>query len=204
MPLSAWPHGAFWGSWPAPEPQTAHGSSPVSRPERTYAALATTRRPTATVEPASLEQSNDAALVAVIAHGRCVDELTYIELAPGEPVTMADVLAGRLPARLALIICEGTESVHDEEPLALGTVVLARGTSEVLTTSMTLSDSPITARIVDAALYRMQNGESGPAALAAAFRRVHESLQLDRYPLGTWAALTVLGAGHPPNPPTTM
>lgn len=150
---------------------------------------------TGALRTALLTGSPERSLVAIVGHGRRHDNLTYIELDPGDPLSVADLLGGQLPPRLAMIICGGTETIHDEEPLALGTIVLARGTQQVLTTSMVLADEPTAARVVDAALHRMQQGSTVPEALAASFRRVNETMPLARLPLGRWAALSALGTG---------
>jgi CHAT domain-containing protein len=146
-------------------------------------------------------------LFVVVAHGRPLpDGSHYVELAPGEVMTAAELLQEGVepPERLALVACWGssTGSERLSDPAAVATIALARGAREVLATTYELADSAFATMIVERCLATVTEHGSFAAALQATIASLFRSDPALRSELiGHWAPLQVIGTfpSHEPD-----
>lgn len=132
--------------------------------------------------------------VVIVAHGRPRDGLVHLlDLGGDVSVTPADLLTARTPDTLALIACWGAHTPRDEpgDPMTLATLVLARGTHDVLATTSELRDDAICARFVDMVLHRAKTMPFAEA-LHDATRQWLPARGHGDGPLSRWAPLVAL------------
>lgn len=136
----------------------------------------------------------DTASVVVVAHGRLVGGMGhYLELSDELLLTPADLLSGTPPRSVALVSCWGAHTPEPSagEPLTIGTICLARGARQVLTTMSELGDNAIAAAVVNDVLWR---AAEEPWATALRRTLARRATQVVREPISDWAPLTAMGA----------
>ncbi|MBL8929045.1 MAG: CHAT domain-containing protein [Kineosporiaceae bacterium] len=133
--------------------------------------------------------------VVIVGHGRPVDGSAYLELAPGEIVTTAELLASKPAARLALICCWGAadRSSVTADPLTLAVTALIAGSREVLATVGELADSPQATFFVQRIL--ASRTTSLPSAVTQATRALLAGPGMREAPVAHWAPIITLAAG---------
>ncbi|NEA24643.1 hypothetical protein, partial [Actinomadura bangladeshensis] len=145
------------------------------------------------VRAALLEGGPD--LLAVVAHGRHNGGAVYLELAPGEVLPLADMLAARPPRRLALVCCWGGAPPGDipADPVSFGLVALLRGSHEVLSCLDELADTAEATMLVNRILHRLDRLPL-PEAVRDASENLFKHPALRTQALYHWAPLVCLGA----------
>ncbi|GAA1822501.1 CHAT domain-containing protein [Actinomadura chokoriensis] len=145
------------------------------------------------VRTALLEGGPD--LLAVVAHGRHDGGAVYLELAPGEVLPLADMLAARPPRRLALVCCWGGAPPGDipADPVSFGLVALLRGSHEVLSCLDELADTAEATMLVNRILHRLDRLPL-PEAVRDASENLFKHPALRAQALYHWAPLVCLGA----------
>ncbi|WP_454810629.1 CHAT domain-containing protein [Paenarthrobacter nitroguajacolicus] len=132
--------------------------------------------------------------VVVVAHGRPTAALGhYLELGVDTLLTPTEMFTATPPESIALLACWGARTLETStgDPLTLGTIALARGAKQVLTTVSELGDSVIACAVVNETLYRAKT-DAWPGALRSTL--AHRQPDLRQAALIDWAALTTLGA----------
>ena len=133
--------------------------------------------------------------MVVTGHGRPAPGLGhYLELDQGEWLLPTDMIGARPPQRLAVISCWGgaIPGRGPTDPLSLGTLALAAGSSEILATVGELADSGPAALYVEKILAGMAAGPV-PAALQAATRWILEDAGVRSELIHHWAPLVPIG-----------
>lgn len=133
--------------------------------------------------------------VVIAGHGRPIDGSAYLELAPGEIVTTAELLAARPAERLALICCWGAadRASVTGDPLTLAVIALVAGSREVLATVGELADSPEATFFVQRIL--ATRAPELPGAVTQATRALLAGPGMRKAPVAHWAPIITLGAG---------
>lgn len=132
--------------------------------------------------------------VVVVAHGWPTAALGhYLELGVDTLLTPTEMFTATPPESIALLACWGARTLEAPtgDPLTLGTIALARGAKQVLTTVNELGDSVIACAVVNEALYRARTN-AWPDALRSTL--AHREPDVRQAALIDWAALTTLGA----------
>lgn len=133
--------------------------------------------------------------MVVTGHGRPAPGLGhYLELDQGEWLLPTDMIGARPPRRLAVISCWGgaIPGRGPTDPLSLGTLALAAGSSEILATVGELADSGPAALYVEKVLAGMAAGPL-PAALHAATRWILQDAGARSELIHHWAPLVPIG-----------
>ncbi|MGG5259077.1 CHAT domain-containing tetratricopeptide repeat protein [Phycicoccus avicenniae] len=153
-----------------------------------------TNRATAGASAREAALSGDLDTLVVVAHGRLTRGVGhYLELGDDVLLTPADMFTATVPRSVALLACWGAHTMEPNtgEPLTLGTLALARGSRQVLTTISELGDSRLARAVVNDTLYRARTQPWAAALLWTLQRRREE---LTAAPLSDWAPLATLGA----------
>lgn len=135
-------------------------------------------------------------LVVVAGHGLPVAGTShYLELAPGESLTPADLLGSAAPELMVLVACWGaaTPSPNASDPLTLATMALAAGSRHVAATVAELGDNVWATRFVEFFLERLAD-TSMPTALRDATAEALRDARIRTGPLKNWAPLVTVGS----------
>lgn len=132
-------------------------------------------------------------LVVVACHGRT--EGAYLELAPGEPLPLADLLVPETPAGLVLASCWGASRAAPpaSDPLTFATVALARTTRQVVASVGELADDGVASTVVDACCHGWVGSGSAATALHGAMAQVLRSKKVRSGRVDRWAVLQAVG-----------
>lgn len=134
-------------------------------------------------------------VVVLAGHGRSLDGTGhYLELAPGEPLTPADLLGANAPETLVLVACWGaaTPITAPSEPLTLATMALAAGSRQVAATVAELGDNVRATRFLELVLERLAD-RSMSAAVHDATDLLLRDARIRNGPLRDWAPLVTIG-----------
>lgn len=135
-------------------------------------------------------------VVVVAGHGLALDSVGhYLELAPGEPLTPADLLGATAPEFLVLVACWGaaTPTSAPADPLTLATMALAAGSRQVAATVAELGDNLRATRFVELVIDRLAASPM-PEAIRDATAAFLDDERIRTGPLKDWAPLVTVGA----------
>jgi tetratricopeptide (TPR) repeat protein len=132
-------------------------------------------------------------LVVVACHGRT--EGAYLELAPDEPLPLADLLVPETPAGLVLASCWGASrtAAPTSDPLTFATVALARTTEQVVASVGELADDAVASTVVDACCHGWVGSGSAATALHEATAQVLRNEKVRSGRVDRWAVLQAIG-----------
>ena len=135
-------------------------------------------------------------VVVLAGHGLALDGVGhYLELAPGEPLTPADLLGATAPELLVLVACWGaaTPASAPSDPLTLATMALAAGSRQVGATVAELGDNLRASRFVELVIDRLA-GSPMPDAIRDATAAFLADERIRTGPLKDWAPIVTVGA----------